>query len=290
MQLVAWKEQVSAGISLTGWHSTPTGKPVLHFLHGNGFCCRTYEPMLKHLSESFDLWLCDIQGHGDSEHGKKFLGWNRNAQLAAEVFQKRRGIFGNVPIYGAGHSLGAVLTSLMAAENPRLFNKIILLDPVFFSPRMIFLMQSLSWLGLSKQHSLAKSAARRRNQWPSKEAAFSALRPRGVFKYWTDDSMWAYVNHAMMEVQGGVQLKCRPSLEAKIFSSTPNKLWKSIFSIGIPVRILYADKTFPFVRQSALRWSASKTNVSTQEVVGDHCFMQGTPEETAQLMKRFLID
>lgn len=288
MQLVAWKEQVSAGITLTGWHSVPTGKPVLHFLHGNGFCCRTYDPLLERLAEHFDLWLCDIQGHGDSEHGKKFLGWNRNAQLVAEVFQKRRSIFGDVPVYGSGHSLGGVLTILMAADNPRLFNKIILLDPVVFPPVMWRLMKVAHWFGI--KHALAKSAANRRYQWPSKEAAYAALRPRGVFKFWTEESMWAYINHAMVDVQGGVQLKCRPSLESTIFSTSPQRLWKIVLSVGIPVRILYAKDTFFFVRQSVLRWAGMRTNVSLQEVPGDHCFMQGTPIETAESIKRFLID
>lgn len=290
MQLIAWEQTVSAGITLRGWHTQPSGKPVLHFLHGNGFCGRTYEPMLEKLAEHFDLWLCDIQGHGDSDHGKKFLGWNKNAELVAEVWQRKRGLFGNVPVYGAGHSLGSVLTCLMAANNPRMFNKIILLDPVLFTPRMLWLMRVSRWFGLHQRHAVAQSAARRRWQWPSAQAAFAALRPRGVFKNWTDESVWAYINHGMTEVQGQVQLKCRPSLEATIFSSFPRRLWASVLSIGIPVRIIYAKQSFPFIRLSALRWAQARSNVTLRKVEGDHCFMQGAPEQTAEQIQRFLID
>ena len=74
MDLVAWAHRGSAGFTLRGWHSRPSGKPVLHFLHGNGFCTRTYEPMLGLLAEQFDLWLCDLQGHGQSDHGGRFVG------------------------------------------------------------------------------------------------------------------------------------------------------------------------------------------------------------------------
>ena len=52
MDLVAWAHRASAGFTLRGWHSRPSGKPVLHFLHGNGFCTRTYEPMLGLLATS----------------------------------------------------------------------------------------------------------------------------------------------------------------------------------------------------------------------------------------------
>lgn len=37
------------------------------------------------LGEHFDLWLSDVQGHGDSDHGGVFRGWNRTAALAVEA-------------------------------------------------------------------------------------------------------------------------------------------------------------------------------------------------------------
>ena len=113
MQLYPWAQPTSAGFTLRGWRSVPSGKPLLHFLHGNGFCGRTYEPMLQRLAESFDLWLCDVQGHGDSDHGGRFHGWNRSAELAVEAFQANRAMFDEVPCFAAGHSFGGVLTSLI---------------------------------------------------------------------------------------------------------------------------------------------------------------------------------
>ena len=96
MSLSPWSHSCSAGFTLRGWRSEPSGKPLLHFLHGNGFCGRTYEPMLRLLAEDFDLWLCDIQGHGESDHGGRFHGWNRNAEMAVEAFEAGRGPYGDV--------------------------------------------------------------------------------------------------------------------------------------------------------------------------------------------------
>ncbi|NVJ12128.1 alpha/beta hydrolase, partial [Myxococcus sp. AM001] len=42
MQLLPWSHDCSAGFTLRGWHTPPSGKPVLHFLHGNGYCRRVY--------------------------------------------------------------------------------------------------------------------------------------------------------------------------------------------------------------------------------------------------------
>ena len=69
LKLHPWSHPAREGFTLRGWHSVPSGKPLLHVLHGNGFCARMYEPMLKPLSAHFDLWLSDVQGHGDSDEG-----------------------------------------------------------------------------------------------------------------------------------------------------------------------------------------------------------------------------
>lgn len=132
MMLLPWAHVTSAGFTLRGWHSLPSGKPVLHFLHGNGFCCRTYEPLLARLARHFDLWLCDLQGHGESDHGGAFMGWNRNAELALEAFEAGRARFGQAPLFACGHSFGGVLTALMMSARPGLFRRAVLLDPIIF--------------------------------------------------------------------------------------------------------------------------------------------------------------
>ena len=85
MKLQSWTHHTSAGFTLRGHHSPPSGRPVLHFLHGNGLSSLPYAPMLRHLSEHFDLFLSDVQGHGDSDHGSRFRGWNHAAEMAAEA-------------------------------------------------------------------------------------------------------------------------------------------------------------------------------------------------------------
>ena len=85
--LLAWSHRGSAGFTLRGEYSTPSGKPVLHFLHGNGYCGRTYWPMLQILQTDFDIFISDMQGHGDTDHGGRFHGWNCTAELALEAWR-----------------------------------------------------------------------------------------------------------------------------------------------------------------------------------------------------------
>ncbi len=290
MHLLPWSHPSSAGFTLTGWHSAPSGKPLLHFLHGNGFCGRTYEPMLALLAAQFDLWLCDVQGHGETEHGGRFHGWNRSAELAVEAFEAGREIFGAVPCYVLGHSFGGVLTSLILAQHPQLFQRAVLLDPVLFSPPMIGVMGLSELLGLHRRNVMAKKSAARRKHWPDRATAFALLQGRGIFRGWTDEALQAYVDHALKaSPDGGVELKCRPSREVDIFSSFPKRLWPSLAKVQTPTLLLHGVKSYPFVGTSARRLATSNPAVIEQQVEGGHCFMQEHPEQTAQRVLDFLL-
>ncbi|MCY1404123.1 3-oxoadipate enol-lactonase [compost metagenome] len=289
MHLVPWSHASSAGYTLRGWRSEPSGKPLLHFIHGNGFCTRAYEPMLRLLAEDFDLWMCDVQGHGDSDHGGRFHGWNRTAELAVEAFEAGRGLFGEVPRFACGHSFGGVLTSLILSRQPQLFRRAVLLDPVLFTPAMIGVMALSEVLGLHRRRTMVQKARTRRSQWPDRAAAYAGLHGRGIFRGWTDAALWAYVEHAMKQVEGGVELKCRPSREAEIFSSFPKRLWPSLGKVTTPTLVLYGERTYPFVPKAVARWCAQNRHASGHRVEGGHCFMQEHPEDSAERVARFLL-
>lgn len=289
MQLIPWSHPTSAGFTLRGWHSAPSGRPLLHFLHGNGFCGRTYEPMLRQLAEHFDLWLSDAQGHGDSDHGGKFVGWNRSADLAVEAIKAQGQAFAGVPWFAAGHSFGGVLTSLIVAEQPKLFQAAVLLDPVLFTPSMLLGASVAELTGVMRHTPLARQARGRRDHWASRDEARANLTGRGTYKGWADEAMDAFLTHALADAQDGVRLKCRPSREAEIFGSMPERLWSLLARVRTPVHVLHARHTFPFVSESVTRWTGLNDHVSAQQVPGGHCFMQEHPADAARLVTAQLL-
>lgn len=288
MQLIPWSHPAREGFTLRGWHTPPSGKPLLHFMHGNGFCGRVYEPMLRHLSLGFDLWLSDAQGHGDSDHGERFVGWNRSADLAVEALKAQGQAFADVRHVAAGHSFGGVLTALITGEHRGLFERVVLLDPVLFSPTMLMGMSLGELTGVIRHTPLARQARARRDHWPSRAEAQAALTGRGTYKGWTDDAMQAFVTHALADLDDGVRLKCQPSREAEIFSSGPDRLWSVLGRVRTPVLMLHAQHTFPFVAEAAQRWRQINDAVETREVPGGHCFMQEDPAHAAEQVLSFL--
>jgi len=290
MNLHPWSHRPATepDLVLRGWSMPPSGKPLLHVLHGNGLCARAYEPMLRHLADDFDLWLCDVQGHGDSDPGAHFLGWNRNAQAALSVFAAQRARYGDVPVHALGHSFGGVLTALIAATPGQPFDRLVLLDPVLFPPAMLLALRATIALGWVRHTPLSKAAARRRAVWPDRAAAVAGLRGRGAYKGWDDDALQAFVTHGLRDVPGGVGLKCSPQLESEIFGSCPQRLWPAVRAIDRPTLVVHGDRTMPFVARAARRASAVNRHVAVREVPGGHCFMQEDPRAAADVVRAFL--
>jgi len=279
------------GTVLRGWRTPPSGKPLLHFLHGNGFCGRVYEPMLQALAADFDLWLCDAPGHGDSEAPARFPGWNRCAEAALDAFQAGRVAYGDVPCHAAGHSFGGVQTGLLLARPGQPFSRAVLLDPVLFPPRMVLAATLIGRAGTGLVNPLARATRRRRREWPSRAHAKEALRGRGTYRGWAEPALDAFVAHALADAPDGTaRLKCAPELEATIFSSMPERLWSHLRRIGAPTLLLHGEDTMPFVREGCARAHRHNApHLQVQVTAGGHCFMQEDPADAAARLRAHLL-
>lgn len=279
--------QTAAGFQLALHCSEPSGKPVLFFTHGNGFASKMYEPMLKHLANQFDLVLLDAQGHGDSEHGGNFVGWNQSAELAVAAYQTMMPRYPNVTYIGMGHSFGGVLTALVQAKY-QLFQRIVLLDPVLFTPGMLSLMLLLKWSGLYQHNKLARRARQRKHQFDSYQQAWDYFYQRGLFRGWHDEGLHAYLRHGLRHQGELLQLKCAPQREAEVFASFPTQLWSQLRNLPRPVDLLMGTGSYPFVHHSAKRLQRFNPHIRTHQLQGGHCFMQEQPLPTALLLRQLL--
>lgn len=285
MQLIPWSYHTRQGFTLRGYRSEASGKPVLHMLHGNGFCSRMYQPMLQLLAAKFDLFLSDTQGHGDSDHGTAFVGWNKSAELAAEAWQAHKGFYADVPAYGVGHSFGGILTALIHTSTSSPFTAAILLDPVLFTPAMLTVMRTLTGVRLYHKNPMAKAALRRRQHWPDRDSALAYLNNRGMFTNWHPAALAAYIDHALKPTEHGLSLKCLPQREADIFASYPDKLWQQLAKPCPPVHVIYGNKSYDFIGKSLSKWQKRNAAVSVEQVSGGHCFMQEDPHSAAHTIQ-----
>lgn len=284
--LTPWRHTVEPGLTLRGWHSPPSGKPLLHFVHGNGFCGLTYWAMLRRLSEEYDLFLSDVQGHGDSDAGDQFDGWQASVQRVLEVIEQFRPEWGDVPIYGVGHSFGGVLTLALAALQPQLFAGLVVLDPVLFPPELMKAEIDSRQRGESP---MVREAQARTASWPSRAAAWRHLHQRGGYKGWSDEAFACFIDYALGETaEGQYQLKCPPAIEAGIYRSVPLDYWRLIPQISVPGVILYGDSTMPFISPAIGKAVQLNPRLLAEQLTGGHCFMQEQPGATATKVQAWL--
>ena len=285
-----YETAVAGDVKLRGQERISPGCPLVHFAHGNGFCAMTYWPYLRRLPADFGLCLHDAAGHGDSDPGKDFAGWNATAERLAQLVRQRRSSWGASMVIGMGHSFGAVITLLAAARHPGLFDRLLLLDPVPF-----FL--DYGWLKSSRRASsmllplnpMARQARDRTPSWTDRENAWNYLYQRGIFRNWSDEALAAYIDYALRHVpDGSVHLKCPPWMEAAIFSTAPSQLWSSVSALNLPTDILFGRSSFPFLERQMRHCTRVNAHIKVHSMEGGHCFMQEYPVSSADKASQLL--
>lgn len=285
MMLLPVEVPLEAGITIRGWRTPCRGRPLLFFLHGNGFCGPVYLPMLRELHQDYDLLMLDIPGQGNSDLVE--VNWNEAAELlyrALNILQQSLGI---ETIHGVGHSLGGVLTLLSAHRHPHAYRSIVLLDPVLFPRRMILLMRLATTLRLTRLiHPLVRPTLKRRRRWQSAGEAREYLRGRKIYVGWTEEALQAYVDYALhSDGQGGVQLRCDPQTEARYFATVPRGLWTALVNVACRTTCIMGEDTFPFALEASRRAASTSASIRRTLVPGGHCYMQQHPLNAARYVK-----
>ena len=124
-----WTEHdfVRDGVKLHYWQKG-SGLPIL-LLHGitdSGACWgRTADALAEH----FTVYALDQRGHGQSDAPETGYTLADCVADAAELLRQNN----LVPSIVMGHSYGAILTMMLAAQQPALVSKAVLVDPPMWS-------------------------------------------------------------------------------------------------------------------------------------------------------------
>ncbi len=260
------------------WRQGKCGEPVLHLLHGNGFSSGSLMAMADAMPVGWTLMASDLPGHGLTPvSNMEWPDWNVMAdRLAQNVLSK-----GVQPVVGVGHSMGGVITLLMAAQYPELFSRIILLDPVLFPTHMLVGQRVVKASGLWGNMPLVKRARSRQHRWPSQDDMEVSLSKKSLYRYWHPTAFKNFCTTGSHVTDRGVELACSPDWEARIFSSVPRALWSSVRKLSVPTHILMADHGFDFIPAGVRRARRLNANISSQVLGGSHCFPMEQPFETA---------
>ncbi|WP_189387460.1 alpha/beta fold hydrolase [Bacterioplanes sanyensis] len=269
---------------LAGWQRPGHG-PIVHFLHGNGFCSRTLWPMAQQLPASWHLIFTDIPGHGRSpQPDHRMPDWQAMAESIARQIET---MSNGRAVMAVGHSMGGVLSLLMAARYPSLFASVDMLDPVLFTPEVVWAQRLMRKSGFWKRTRLVRSVASRRRHWADKEQMQASLRRKSLYRQWNDEALQAFVCHGSRPVADGVELACDPAWEASIFGSYPRGLWSAVHRLTVPTRIWVAGGSYFFIEKAAQK-AARRQQISWFSFGDGHCFPMEAPELTGEKLHQLL--
>jgi pimeloyl-ACP methyl ester carboxylesterase len=261
----------------------------IHFLHGNGFCAGTYAPFIQYLRDDYHMFASDIRGHGKSDQPnvKRIRHW----KIFAEDLKLLIEHIMSPPIFGMGHSLGAMTTYIAASIYPELFKGIILLDPPMLPRRTLWTIAWMRLLGLNGNIPLAQKARRRRKVFNGRKDALKRFTAgRGIFKTWSQEFIEAYLECGLLEKDPETAiLKCDPELEAQIFESIPVNVLAYGKKLSCPVLAIRGEHSDVFAAESAERLKRVIADYELETLPDSgHFVPMEKPQECAWIISDFI--
>ena len=191
------------------------------FSHGNSFPASTYGVMLDNLRQrGFEVAAIEKFGH-DPQYPVS-NNWPHLVQQLADFARAQQA--DGTPAFLVGHSLGGILSLMCAARHPELARGVVLIDsPVIGGWRA-------TTLGLAKRTPLIGSLSpgrisqKRRNHWPSADAALESFQHKKAFAKWDPQVLHDYIAHGTHDEGGQRVLSFDREVETAIYNSLPHKL------------------------------------------------------------------
>lgn len=266
------------------YHDFGGDGPILHFAHANAYppaCYRQFiTPFLPHYQVQAichrPLWPgsdpADLQGD-----------WQVIADDLIAFFEQQ----GWENVIGVGHSLGAVATLYAAVKRPSLFRALVLIEPVFLPPQI--LQVAAAHPERAAEMPLVQSAMRRRNRWPTRQAAFDRFRKKQVFARWSNEALWDYVNLALQEAGDEVTLVFPREWEAHIYANPPQAVWDILPQVTQPTLALRAAETDTIFPQAWALWQEKQPGATFQQIENaGHMLTMERPLPVAKVILNWL--
>ena len=256
---------------------------TIFFAHANGFPSPSYAPFFDALrSNGFDIDSIETIGLNP-----KFPVTNNWPHLVEELGQEITSRH-QEPVIGIGHSLGGLVSYLLANKQPALYSHLILLDPPIINGWQNILWWLLKRLSLSDLVTPAKSSKNRRTHFKNYQDAYDNLRPKGLFKDFTQASFAAYLEHGFKpDGKGGLTLVVDLETELSLFRTAADDLWKYRDKLQMPGLYLTAEGS-EFSRKPFAKNLSTSAGMDYQVLKGGHLFPQERPEETAKVISEWI--
>lgn len=259
----------------------PMNKPLLHFTHGNSYPSGAYGRLLEELGRDFDVRTTDMLGHDP-----RFpVDDNWHALIDELIAQLERY---EEPAILVGHSLGGAIGMLAAWRRPDLARCVVMLDSPVVAGWRAHVWRLAKALGLGCKLSPGGVAQRRRNVWPSRDAAYQHFIAKPIFQAWAPGALDDYLDHGLAPHPQGVQLRFDREVEASIYASLPHDMGP-VLKKPYPLPIGFVAGTdSQELRQAGMAWTRKLVGDNLVTIAGTHLYPMESPQLTAQLTREMI--
>lgn len=263
-------------------------RPTIVFSHANGFPAGTYRVL-------FDAWrsagyrVCAVEKFGHDPDFPVSNNWPKLRDELIACIVRSAG----APVVLVGHSLGGYLSVLAASHRPDLARGVLLLDSPILGGVVSQTMRVAKATGLVKRLSPGRVSRRRREHWPSADAAYAHFAAKPAFARWPPEVLRDYIACGVQAADdaqgGGHRLVFRREIETTIYNTLAHHLWSLLRRDPLHCPLAFIGGTHSTEnRQVGLRATRALTHGHMSFVEGSHLFPFERPQETAAQALRWI--
>lgn len=256
--------------------------PQLHFAHANSYPAGTYRKLFGLLGQHYHVQALDMHAH-DPDYPVS-TGWPELVREYIDDLERRY----SAPVILVGHSLGGMLSVMVAKQRPNLVRCVVLLDSPVVAGWRALLVRLARNTALGERYSPARFSARRRKLWPDAQAAYEHFAAKDMFAIWAPQVLRDYIDSGLAPHPEGVQLRFTREVETDVYRSLPHHIG-SLVKDGFPVPIGFIGGTESVeCRQAGLTATRKLVGKFFRQVPGGHLFPMENPELTAQVVREMI--
>jgi pimeloyl-ACP methyl ester carboxylesterase len=257
-------------------------RPILHFVHANSYPAGTYRVFFEHLRTNYDVRALDMHAHNPAYPVSN--GW---PGLARELIDELTSRY-DQPVILAGHSMGGMLSLMVAKARPDLVRCVVLLDAPVVAGWRAVLLRAAKRVGMDKKFSPAQFSEKRRHLWPDAEAAYRHYAAKKMFAVWPPEVLRDYVEHGMAPHPQGVTLRFTRETETAVYRSLPHHIGAMVRrSFPVPVGFVGGVDSVE-CRQAGLAATRRLVGRHFSQISGGHLFPMESPALAASAVHRMI--
>lgn len=259
-------------------------KPQIHFAHANSYPAGTYRKLFDLLGEHYHIGALDMHAHNPAYPVR--TGWPHLVRELVDELEKNY----TEPVILLGHSLGGMLSVMVAAKRPDLVRCLVMLDSPVVAGWRALVLRVMRKMPIADKFSPARFSARRRNVWPDADAAYQHFASKDLFAAWAPGVLRDYIDAGLKPHPDGVQLRFTRENETAVYRSLPHHVGKLVGGgLQVPAGFIGGTESEEN-RMAGLEATHRLVGKHIRMLPGGHLFPMESPELTAQTVHELITE